>query len=110
MVPNKKKAKVKPGQPTNAHCPSDQASCRELDGGKDTKVALTVVGGSVEEERAFSAMEFLKSRTRNSLQEDHLNCAMRAFTMRHPFPADAFPFEEAFRVRTEQCPRRAVLA
>jgi hypothetical protein len=53
---------------------------------KLAKIALTTVGGSVEEERTFSALNLMKSLTRNRLQENHLNCTLRAMTMRGLFP------------------------
>eukprot|EP00798_Chlamydomonas_sp_ICE-L_P005605 gene5605-biopygen1137 len=76
---------------------------------KVAKIALTMVGGSDEEERTFSAMNYIKSLTRNRLQEHHLNCTVRAFTMRDLFPAHAFSFEEAFKHWSDKCPRRQVI-
>eukprot|EP00798_Chlamydomonas_sp_ICE-L_P028154 gene28154-biopygen32112 len=64
---------------------------------KVAKIALTMDGGSVEEERTFSVMNVIKCLTRNRLQEHNLNCTVRAFTMRGLFPAHAFMFEEAFK-------------
>ena len=68
-----------------------------------------MVGESVEEERTFSAMNFIKDLTRNRLEEEHLIGAVRAFVMRRMFPFDDFPFEQAFDTWTEKCTRRNAL-
>ena len=55
----------------------------ELRGGLDfpewirlRKMALTVVPGSVEAERLFSDMSFIKNSLRNRLQQEHLSGAL----------------------------------
>ena len=45
---------------------------------KGANLALTMIGGSVEEERTFSGMNFLKSKLRNRL-DGHLDMCMRFF-------------------------------
>ena len=77
---------------------------------KLAKIALTMVGVSVEEEMTFSAMNLIKSLTRNRLQENHLNCTVRAMTMRGLFPPKTFSFQEAFDHWSEKCRRRKLLA
>ena len=51
---------------------------------------------SIEDERTFSAMNMIKSLIRSRLQEDHLNCTVRPYTMRRFFPATTFPFGAAY--------------
>ncbi|KAJ9504497.1 hypothetical protein QJQ45_020593 [Haematococcus lacustris] len=53
-----------------------------------------VMTGSVEEERMFSAMAYLKDDTRNRLQECHLNVCARVFSS-NQFDLDTFPDERA---------------
>ena len=57
---------------------------------------MTMVTGSVEEERTFSAMNYIKSDIRNRLQEKHLNCTVRPFCMARYFPPTEFDFDKAF--------------
>ena len=58
-------------------------------------LCLAQVHGSIEDERAFSAMGFIKNKTRNSQQ--HLNVAMRFF--KQPwFTLDSFPYNKALDV------------
>ncbi|KAJ9516060.1 hypothetical protein QJQ45_024487 [Haematococcus lacustris] len=47
---------------------------------KLAELALVMTPGSVEEERMFSAMAYLKECTRNRLQECHLNVCTRVFS------------------------------
>ncbi|KAJ9516052.1 hypothetical protein QJQ45_024482, partial [Haematococcus lacustris] len=61
---------------------------------KLAELALVMTPGSVEEERMFSAMAYLKDDTRNRLQECHLNVCARVFSSKH-FELDTFPFERA---------------
>ena len=44
------------------------------------ELALVIVPGSVEDERIFSAMNFLKSDLRNRLVNPHLTDALRIFS------------------------------
>ena len=68
-----------------------------------------MVGGSIEDERTFSAMNHIKSLMRNRLQENHLNCTIRPYTMRRFFPAKEFPFADAYQRWDDQCMRRKQL-
>ncbi|KAJ9519339.1 hypothetical protein QJQ45_023146 [Haematococcus lacustris] len=58
------------------------------------KLALVMTPGSVEEERMFSAMAYLKDDTRNRLQECHLNVCAHVFSS-NQFDLDTFPDERA---------------
>ena len=55
------------------------------------QIMLVLPVGSIENERAFSAMNYLKSSVRNSLQEPHLNACMRIFRSKYTF--QAFPMD-----------------
>ncbi|KAJ9510952.1 hypothetical protein QJQ45_012368 [Haematococcus lacustris] len=59
---------------------------------KLAELALVMTPGSVEEERMFSAMAYLKDDTRNRLQECHLNVCARVFSS-NQFDLDTFPDE-----------------
>ncbi len=39
-------------------------------------------------------MNYVKDLTRNRLDEHHLNCSVRVFTMRCMFPFEDFPFDQ----------------
>ncbi|KAJ9528914.1 hypothetical protein QJQ45_000478 [Haematococcus lacustris] len=65
--------------------------------GRLAELAMVMVPGSVEEERMFSAMAYLKDDTRNRLNEEHLNVCARAFhTVTHG--VSDFPYQEAIGV------------
>ncbi|KAJ9528162.1 hypothetical protein QJQ45_005792 [Haematococcus lacustris] len=65
--------------------------------GRLAELAMVMVPGSVEEERMFSAMAYLKDDTRNRLNEEHLNACARAFhTVIHG--VSDFPYHEAIGV------------
>ena len=56
------------------------------------EILLVLPIGSVETERTFSAMNYLKNNLRSSLKEPHLNACVRAFCSGHKlatFPLDA---------------------
>ncbi|NCB23801.1 MAG: hypothetical protein EOM56_13415, partial [Deltaproteobacteria bacterium] len=59
------------------------------------KLAIVMVPGSVEEERVFSAMNFLKNQTRNSL-DTHLEDAVRVFTQAL-YTVHTFPYSQAYK-------------
>ncbi|KAJ9522137.1 hypothetical protein QJQ45_008346 [Haematococcus lacustris] len=61
---------------------------------KLAELALVMTPGSVEEERMFSAMAYLKDDTRNRLHECHLNVCARVFSS-NQFDLDTFPDERA---------------
>jgi hypothetical protein len=71
---------------------------------KAAQLALTMVGGSVEEERTFSGMTFLKSNTRNRL-DGHLDLAMRMFSQDF-YTVENFPYHKAFKVWQAEKQRR----
>ncbi len=58
------------------------------------KLAMTIVTGSVEAVRAFSALAFVKNRQRNRLWQEHMSACVLAFTQRW-FELGTFPFAEA---------------
>ncbi|KAJ9524206.1 hypothetical protein QJQ45_004989 [Haematococcus lacustris] len=59
---------------------------------KLAELALVMTPGSVEEERMFSAMAYLKDDTRNRLQECHLNVCARVSSSKQ-FELETFPVE-----------------
>ena len=54
------------------------------------ELALVMVPGSVEDERLFSAMNFIKNVLRNKLKNPHLTAAVRLFFSRQ-FTVKTFP-------------------
>ena len=71
------------------------------------QLIFVMVPESVEEERMFSAMKYLKNLQRNKLQEKHLTIYARAF--HHPrISLSSFPFAKAIRRWAEQKERRMV--
>jgi hypothetical protein len=58
---------------------------------------MTIVPGSVEDERMFSALNFLRNARRNRLQPTHLTACARLFSDLL-FSQSTFPFEEAIGV------------
>ena len=61
---------------------------------KLAELVLVLVPGSVEDERVFSSMKYLKNPQRSSLQEQHLTACARGF--RHDrFSLASFPYGEA---------------
>ena len=63
--------------------------------------------GSVENERTFSVMKFIKDDRRNRLGPEHLNCCVRM--KRSRFTLDTFPMEAALSVWCELKERRGEL-
>ena len=57
---------------------------------------MVMVAGSVEDERGFSAMNFLKSADRNRLDK-HLELCMR-LKLQKIFTLETFPSSEAYDV------------
>ncbi len=58
------------------------------------KLAMTIVPGSVEAERAFSTLSYIKHKLRNRLGQEHTNVCMLAYTQRW-FTTSTFPCKEA---------------
>lgn len=71
---------------------------------KLAKIAMTVVGTSVNDERAFSAMSFVKSPERNRLEE-HLEVAVRA-KYQGQFTYETFPIQEGLKEWHDGAPVR----
>jgi hypothetical protein len=61
------------------------------------ELVMTIVPGSVEDERMFSALNFLRNARRNRLQPTHLTACARLFSDLL-FSQSTFPFEEAIGV------------
>ena len=74
---------------------SDAAEVRLSEYIKLAKLAMTVVGTSVNDERAFSAISFVKSPERNRLDE-HLEVAVRA-KYQGQFTYETFPMQEGLK-------------
>ena len=60
---------------------------------KLAELAMVMVGGSVEDERLFSTMDFVKNKLRNRLS-DHLEVSVR-MKAQHVFDIETFPYGEA---------------
>jgi len=71
------------------------------------QLIFVMVPGSVEEERMFSAMKYLKNQYRNRLLEVHLTICARAFH-HHRVTLANFPYKQAIRFWLEQKARRMV--
>ena len=71
------------------------------------KLIFVMVPGSVEEERMFSAMKYLKNLYRNRLNEKHLTLCARAFHHSR-LTIDNFPYKEAIRHWLEVKERRMI--
>jgi hypothetical protein len=69
------------------------------------KLAFTMVPGSVEEERMFSAMKFLKNPQRNRLLAEYLSAAARLFKT-CDYTVETFPFSRALQKWHEMKDRR----
>ena len=61
---------------------------------KLAQIMLMCSAGSVENERLFSCMNLVKSKTRNALKSEHLNACLRLATSAHTF--DTFPYKRAY--------------
>jgi hypothetical protein len=67
--------------------------------------AATVIPGSVEADQAFSAMNYIKNKTRNRLQKDHLSVALR-LKLQESYSVTNFPYQKALRNWLAVCTRR----
>jgi hypothetical protein len=70
------------------------ASLRYPEFVKLAQLVMVMVPGSVEDERMFSAMKYLKDPQRNRLQEQHLTACARAFKSKE-FSIKSFPYPAA---------------
>ena len=71
---------------------------------KFAEVVLDMVPGSVEDERMFSAMKYLKNPQRNRLKEQHLTTCARGFKCKESI--QSFPFPSAIGKWLYACPKR----
>jgi hypothetical protein len=58
------------------------------------EIAITTILGSVEDERTFSSLKFIKSRLRNRL-EGNLDTIMRVFSQGY-YNLESFPYADAY--------------
>ena len=65
----------------------------------------TMILGSVEDERVFSSLSFIKNNLRNRL-EKNLDTCLRLYTTKHDL--STFPFEEAYALWDSNCHRRTI--
>lgn len=75
---------------------------------KLAQIALVMVGGSVQDERAFSNLTFIKNDLRSCLSEEHLNACMLLFATKNEFSLAGFPYREAYDAWFGVCRRRGV--
>jgi hypothetical protein len=71
---------------------------------KMADLAVTTVIGSVEDERTFSTLSWLKSKVRNRLN-DHLDCTISVYSQKY-FELSTFPYEKAIEHWLEHKDRR----
>jgi hypothetical protein len=71
---------------------------------KVADIAVTTVIGSVEDERTFSTLSWMKSKVRNRLNA-HLDCTISVYTQNY-FKLDTFPYEKAIEYWLEDKERR----
>ncbi|KAG2445298.1 hypothetical protein HYH02_008765 [Chlamydomonas schloesseri] len=64
------------------------------------ELVFVMVGGSVEDERKFSTMTFIKNRDRNRLQAKHLSMCVRMFADEQ-YTVKSFPYERAVKAYDE---------
>jgi hypothetical protein len=64
------------------------------------ELAIVMVPVSVEDERLFSALNFIKSKSRNRLQNPHLTDALRLF-FSNTFDVLTFPYAKALEAWKE---------
>ena len=72
---------------------------------KLAELCLTMILGSVEDERVFSALGFLKSKLRNKLDKNLENC-LRLYTS--TYEINTFPYERALQLWKKKCQRRGL--
>jgi hypothetical protein len=85
--------------------PSNEAHMPEFI--KLAEITLVLVGGSVEDERTFSIVEWVKNPQRNRLQGDHLDACVRVHGQTW-FDLKTFPYEKALESWLAKIGRRGV--
>jgi hypothetical protein len=60
------------------------------------RIALVLVGGSVEDERTFSTVNFILSELRSKLGEDNLNHLMAIYMAKRRYTLATFPIRRAY--------------
>lgn len=73
---------------------------------KLAEIVLCMVPGSVENERTFSSLAFIKNDQRNRLETEHLNVCLRLFSAKSTYTLETFPYERAFEAWSAECERR----
>ncbi|KAH7428771.1 hypothetical protein KP509_09G016700 [Ceratopteris richardii] len=71
---------------------------------KVANLCLTMILGSVEDERLWSSLTFIRNATRNRLNKN-LDTCLRLFVSKSDL--ETFPFEEAYVIWKSQCQRRS---
>ena len=72
---------------------------------KLTNLCLTMILGSVEDERVFSTLGFLKSKVRNKLDKNLDNC-LRLYNSR--YEVESFPYDRAINIWRKKFQRRGI--
>ena len=72
---------------------------------KLAELCLTMILGSMEDERVFSALGFLKSKVRNKLDKNLENC-LRLYTS--TYEINNFPYEKEMWLWKKKCQRRGL--
>jgi hypothetical protein len=73
---------------------------------KLVEIAMVMVGGSVQDERLFSTLTFVKNKLRSSLGEAHLNDCLFLYSTRDEFDDGSFPYARAYELWRAARPRR----
>jgi hypothetical protein len=63
---------------------------------KLAQIALVHVLGSIEDERCFSSLTFLKDKVRNRLVSDHLSAVMGMYGQQ-VYTLESFPYDDCFK-------------
>ncbi|KAH7405300.1 hypothetical protein KP509_15G064700 [Ceratopteris richardii] len=71
---------------------------------KVANLCITMILGSVEDERLWSSLTFIRNATRNRLNKN-LDTCLRLFVSKSDL--ETFPFEEAYPIWKSQCERRS---
>jgi hypothetical protein len=72
-------------------------------------MVLVMVGVTVEDERLFSTLAWVKNERRNRLEEEHLNVCLRLFHSKEAYSMAEFPYRAAFDTWSDVCDRRGVM-